>query len=112
MGEARGGGVGEAYQLSSAAPEQLVHAAELADFGHHGRHLAAKLLLNLVHFDGGVIQHIMQQRSNDGGFSPAPHSAPSRDTLYIFHVTAQATELEPVTKALHPQGVVQTNCRS
>lgn len=65
----------EAYQLSPAAPEQLIHAAELADFGHHGRHLAAKLLLNLVYLDGGVIQHIMQQRGNNGGFSPAAHSA-------------------------------------
>lgn len=59
------------YQLSTAASKQLVHAAELADFADHGGYLTTKLLLDLVSFDWRVIQHIMQEGSNDGRLSPA-----------------------------------------
>ena len=40
-----------AHQLSPAASEQLIHAAQLTDFAHHRRHLCAKLVLNLLHLD-------------------------------------------------------------
>lgn len=67
----RNEGHGVVYQLSTTASKQLVHAAELADFADHGGYLTAKLLLNLVSFDWRVIQHIMQEGSNDGRLSPA-----------------------------------------
>ena len=64
-------GQGVVYQLSSAPSKKLVHAAELADFANHGGYLTTKVLLNLVSFDWRVIQHIMQEGSNDGRLSPA-----------------------------------------
>lgn len=64
-------GHGVLYQLSSAASKQLVHAAQLAHFATHGGYLTTKMLLNLVSFDRCVIQHIMQEGSNDGRLGPA-----------------------------------------